>query len=742
MTCATITRVFSEAARLAIPEASLTVREWADAYRYLSPERSARHGKFRTEVVPHLRVPMELVSRPDLRAMSLWKASQVAGTTFVENVIGYYIHHDPSPILYCAEDESKATAWFVESFRPTVRDTPVLAALIGDPRSRDAQNTINHGVGFPGGHLALGWSTSPATASSRPRRVVILDELDAFARTKEGDYGKLAEARARTFPNKKIFRVSSARNRVPPPPGSPPDAVAMSPIERAYYESRFRGRIHVPCPHCGEYQELKWRDESGPRIRWDDGDRINAYFVCCHCGAVIEHGEKKAMLDACRWVFEGPGGKLYQEDELEDVELDSVGLFIWEGYSPFTSWGEIAADQPPRHEVERLKVWLNTRLAEPWDELQEQAEVSDLVARRDDYVINGEDGPLVVAPAGVLVVTAAADVQGDRLETELVGWGVDGESWSLGYHVIEGAPSRRDVWDELKRVWLEPIPRADGVELKVAAAAVDTGGHHSEEGYQFCRENGRRKWRAIKGASAPGRPLVSKPSFLRKPGGMVRLYLVGTETAKDTLAARLLVEEPGPGYCHFPSEHERDGRVYYDVKYFEQLRSERPVTRAGVRRWEKIRAGARNEALDLKVYNMAALALLNPNWRALAKRAQASTPAPLVQRARPCANPECDRDFDGVDDFCCPQCRHAREHGYEIHEGGPLGHGEACELREGHLTAAGEDIVRAFQSVIDAAAETAADAEEVQAPAPEEREEGRRPKKRKRRRPGGWATRW
>ena len=552
MTSEAITRVFSEAAGLGIPEASLTVREWADAYRYLSPERSARHGKFRTEVVPHLRVPMELVSRPDLREMSLWKASQVAGTIFVENVIGYYIHHDPSPILYCAEDESKATSWFVESFRPTVRDTPVLAALIGDPRSRDTQNTINHGVGFPGGHLALGWATSPATASSRPRRVVILDELDAYARTKEGDYGELAEARARTFPDKKILRVSSARNRVPPPAGSPADAVAMSPIERAYYESRFRGRIHVPCPHCREYQELVWRDEHGHRIRWDGDDRLNAYFVCRHCGACIEHGEKQGMLAACRWLFEGPEGKLYWEDELDSVELVSVGLFIWEGYSPFTTWGEIAADQPPRHKVERLKVWLNTRLAEPWDELQEQAEVSDLTARRDDYVIAGEDGPQVVAPAGVLVVTAASDTQGDRLETEIVGWGVDGESWSLGYYVIEGAPSRRDVWDDLKRLWLEPIPRADGAELRVAAACVDTGGHHSEEGYHFCRENAGRKWRAVKGASAPGRPLVSKPSFLRKPGGTVRLYLVGTETAKDTFAARLLVEEPGPGYCHFP----------------------------------------------------------------------------------------------------------------------------------------------------------------------------------------------
>lgn len=686
-----ITRVFSEAAGLGIPETSLTISEWAEAYRFISPERSARHGKYRGDLVPYLRVPQELLSRPDVHEMSLWKSSQVAGTTFTENVIGYYTHHDPSTILYVAEDESKAESWFVESFRPTVRDTPVLAALIGDPRSRDTQNTIKNGVGFPGGHLALGWATSPATASSRPRRVVILDELDAYKATKEGDYGKLAEARTRTFPDKKIVRVSSARNRVPPPPGSPPDAVAMSPIERAYHESRFRGRYHVPCPHCGEYQEIKWRDEQGFRIRWDGDDRANAYFVCEHGGCVIEHSEKKQMLDAGRWLFEGPGRKPFWEDELGGVTLGSVGLFIWEGYSPFTTWGDIAVDQPPRHEVERLKVWLNTRLAEPWDELQEQASVEDLTGRRDDYVVAGPDGEaVVVAPAGVLVVTAAADVQKDRLETEITGWGLDGESWSLGYFVIEGDPSRRAVWDALKSLWLETIPRADGAGLRVAAACVDSGGHHTDEVYRFCRENAGRRWRAVKGSSKPGQPLVSKPAFLRKPGGTVRLYAVGTETAKDTLAARLLIGEPGPGYCHFPREHERDGRACYDEKYFSQLRSERPVTRGGVRRWEKVRAGARNEALDVRVYNMAALAILNPNWKALASRAQAPAAEPPDK-----SDADLRADLEAID--------------------------EAVEARE-------------------------AAAEDVRASAPEESEPetGRRrpPKRRKGPARRGWATNW
>lgn len=636
MVCAAITRVFDEALKAAIPECSLTIDTWADTYRFLSPERSARPGKWDGSFVPYLRVPMRLLTRPDVQKLALWKSSQVAGTSFVENVIGYYIHIDPTTIFYAAEDEKKAEAWSVESFAPTVRDTPVLSALIGDPRTRDSGNKIGL-RSFPGGNLALGWATSPATASSRPRCVVILDEIDAYARTSEGDYVKLAEARTRTYPNRKIILNSSPRNRVEPPPGSPPDAVAMSPIERAYHECDYRGRFLLPCPHCGEYQELKWRDETGYRIRWDGDDRLNAYFVCVH-GCVVEHSEKRAMLAAGRWRFEGKPGEFFWEDELDGLQLNSVGFFVWEGYSPFTTWGEIAADQPPRHEVERLKVWLNTRLAEPWDELGDAASTDELEDRREPYDL--------VVPLGVLFLTFGADVQSNppRIECEVVGWGADDESWSVDYRVFEGDPAQPAVWLQLENYLTQDFPCEWGGVMRVAAGAVDTGGHHTNEVYKFCRKHKGRRFYAIKGANTPGKPLAPpKPTMQSNPP--VPLYLIGTEAAKDTFAAHLLIGEPGPGYCHFPSEREdpETGRAYYDAAYFKQLLSERPVVRGGVRSWQKIRASARNEALDVRVYNMAAKAILKPNMKALkaraARAAAAEPPVPDDGGERPPPEP-------------------------------------------------------------------------------------------------------
>jgi phage terminase large subunit GpA-like protein len=626
MSSATITRAFSEGIEAAIPQAELSISQWAAAYRYIAPERSARPGRWRNEVVPFAVEIMDTVRQPGVRETVYVKSAQVAGSECINNVIGYFSHVEPCPLMYLAEEEGKARAWSTESFRPMVRDTPVLAQLYGDPKSRDGGNTIE-GMNFPGGHLAIAWSTSPATLSSRPRRGVLMDERDAFRASKEGDPAELAEARTKTFDDGFILKVSTPRDRLPNPPGSPPDAPRYSPIEWEYENSDKR-KYRVACPHCGEYQVLKWRDEQGYRVQWADDEKSEAIYVC-DFGCMIEHEHKAAMLASGRWVAEKP----FQ---------GRAGFWINELYSPFTTWTDmLRAFEGAKHNPQKLRVFVNTRLAEGWEDNAEQAEVDDLKARREEF-----DAELL--PGGVLVLTAAVDVQGDRLEAEKVGWGLDEESWSVDYKVFVGDPSQQAVWDELEE-WLTAehpyevqVTLDDGrtvtvrQHLRVRCACIDSGGHHTEEVYRFTRKHAGRKFYAIKGANTPGKSLISEPTMQGKP--KVRLYTIGTDTAKDTLAGYLLITEPGPGYCHFPQEFERDGRRYYDEKYFEQLRSERPVTvylkRGTARVWQKLKPSARNEALDVRVYNMAARAILNPEWRALQRRRRVSAEK-LARAAKP-----------------------------------------------------------------------------------------------------------
>lgn len=232
MISAPTTRAFSAAIERAIPASSLTISAWADTYRYLAPERSALPGRWKTDIVPYTRGIMDAVSRPDVREVIFMKSSQVAGSEIANNIIGYYIHIEPSPILYVCENEGKAKAWSQESLAPMIRDTPVLAALVEDARSRDSGNTIE-GKKFPGGHLAIAWATSAATLSSRPRRIVICDEVDGFGTTAEGDPISLAEARTKTFPDAKIIKISSPRDKL------------TSRIE-PQYEASYKGKFFLP----------------------------------------------------------------------------------------------------------------------------------------------------------------------------------------------------------------------------------------------------------------------------------------------------------------------------------------------------------------------------------------------------------------------------------------------------------------------------------------------------------------
>lgn len=281
-----------------------------------------------------------------------------------------------------------------------------------------------------------------------------------------------------------------------------------------------------------------------------------------------------------------------------------------------------------KKDAEQLKVFVNTTLAEGWVEFEGGVEVTDLEERREPYTD--------LLPDGVLVITAGADVQRNRLEYEIVGWGLDGESWSLDYGIIPGDPTQGEVWAELKAALTRnfeyemALAEAEDDEtggsavlaMRIMAACIDSGGFNPQEVYRFCHQNAGRRFYATKGANTPGKPIISNFSWQGRPP--VRLYTVGTEAAKDTFANRLAVTKPGPGYCHFPTEFERDGRAYYGADYFKQLRAEHAVqkrTKRGTARvWEKIKPGARNEALDCRILAMAALAILNPDLEKMSAR--------------------------------------------------------------------------------------------------------------------------
>jgi phage terminase large subunit GpA-like protein len=166
-------------------------------------------------------------------------------------------------------------------------------------------------------------------------------------------------------------------------------------------------------------------------------------------------------------------------------------------YSPWLTWAEIADEhKAAKEDPVRLKVWVNTKLAETWEDRDgEGMDEGSLMARRENY------GSTI--PARVAVLTCGVDVQDNRLELELVGWGRDEESWSCDYRVLWGDPSAPQVWDDLEEYLLRTFPHETlGEGLRIIGACLDTGGHHTQSAYAFCAGREKQRIWAIKGVSA------------------------------------------------------------------------------------------------------------------------------------------------------------------------------------------------------------------------------------------------
>lgn len=557
------------------PRTRMTASEWADRYRVIPDGTSVADGQWKTSRTPYVREPLDAISDPSVEQVVCMWASQLGKTDgILLNAIGYFAAQDPSPILLVEPTEDMATAFSKERLGPTFRASPALQGKISESK-RDSSNTIFHKQ-FPGGYLAMAWATSAVSLASRPIRILLGDEVDKWADSigRDGDPWPQAVQRAATFYNRKIIAVST------------PDISGRSRIEKLFLDSDQR-RLWVPCPHCGADQVLRWE---GVRYKNAEGehDLEHVYYRCEHCeGRILEH-HKIEMLAACRWVPENPG------HPTRGYQLSAL-------YSPFVKWRELAAKWikvTQDRDRRGLQEFVNLCLGEPWDEGGGEVHAEDLEKNREDYEAD--------VPPGALLLTAGVDVQDNRLEVEILGWGLGRESCGVHYAILPGDTSTPGPWaalDQLlQRQWLRPGGR--GVSL--GCVCIDSGGHRTDEVYAFCRARVARNVFPVKGRAGVGHPIAGKPTLnkLQAP-----LYHVGVDTAKEAIMSRLALPDPGPGYCHFP----REAAHGYDGEYFRGLVSEkRRMKKRGDGRMAPIwvQTYKRNEPLDCRNYATAAMEIL------------------------------------------------------------------------------------------------------------------------------------
>jgi phage terminase large subunit GpA-like protein len=550
----------------------LTISEWADQERRLSPENSAEPGRWHTSRAEYQRGIMDSITDIHTRTVVAMKANQVGWTEVIGNVVGYFMEHDPCPILVVQPTLEAAEGWSKERLALMIRDTPALRDKVNDPRSRDSGNTVRSKE-YPGGRISIVGANSASGLASRPIRFVLADEVDKYdvSAGTEGDPLTLASKRQQTFWNARTLM------------GSTPGLKITSRIWREWERSDQR-KFFVPCPTCGSRQTIRWEN-----VRWDRGDAREhlahtAHYVCEGSGCVWTDVDRWRAVSSGEWRATAKG------------EPGIVGFHVPAFISPWVTLESVVREfLAVRKDPWRLQVWVNTVLAEPWEEAAEKVDATSLYSRGENY------GPESL-PDAVQLATAGVDVHGDRLEVQVIGWGYREESWVAQYEIIWGDPSQVLVWDQLDAILLQKLRTVSGREVRVRAACVDSGGHHGAEVFAYCNKRKGRRVFPIKGI-AGSRPIWPKRSS-RTGRNKEQVFLIGVDTGKDAIYGRLRgIGKPGPGYVHFPVG---DG---FDAKYFDQLTSERVVTRKRMghpyRVWE-LPAGRRNEVLDTFNYALAA----------------------------------------------------------------------------------------------------------------------------------------
>jgi phage terminase large subunit GpA-like protein len=581
----------------------INVWQWADEHRQLSASSSHLKGNWSTKRVPYTREISEALS-PDspYRKIVFRKSTQVGATEVLLNTIGHRIHLAPEPIMLIEPALPDARKVSRHRIAPMIAASPALRAKIKHAKARDSGNTTLMKE-FEGGILFLVGANSPKGLSGSPIALLLCDEVDRFPQdvAKEGDPIDLAIRRTSAFPGAKVALFSTPTVR----------GVSRIDTEYEYSDQRI---YEVPCPRCNAMQELRWEGvicEHGA-----DGHRIpdSARYRCAQCAFLIEEQRYKyAMMQAGIWRAQKPTGETagFHINALYSL----LGDLTW---ASITKWHQEVKNDPPR-----LKVWVNTALAESFVEDRDMPKEGAVMARAEVY------GPKV--PMAACVLTAGVDVQKDRVEVELVAWGPGQESWTMTWRQIYGLPGEPSIWRTLDEFLHEPWLHESGWRMHVTATCIDSG-DNTEAVYnyvkQYRRAHHNRLW-PTKGFSTPGRALVSPPSYKNK--AKVPLVMIGSDTARDVFYGRVKIPAPGPGFVHT--------HAGLPAEYYTQLLSEVKVGKykAGklYEHYEK-KSHVRNEVLACRVENICALALLNPNLAVLHAKL-VDRPAPVLQTATPTA---------------------------------------------------------------------------------------------------------
>lgn len=590
-------RLLAKCSKAIAPPERLRASGWADRKFYLSREASAESGKYHLDRTPFHAGIVNAPFEDGIRETWVMASAQWGKTTSELIILGFLAEIKPMPVLWVAPTLQMAESTSTDRIAPMFRDCPSLTPLLKKAGSRNSGNRILHKELINGMIIDLAGANSEASLASRPKGVVIFDEVDKSEEEagKGGDFMKQAIKRTVTFGDRAIIIAVST-----------PGIKGKSRIEKGFLTSDQR-HFHVPCPHCNNKIDLIWENFNYSGKGTDSFDLSDLAYFCNVCGAAISEKAKPDMIAAGDWVKHHP--------EVERI----AGFHIWEAYSPWVTWSDVCLNyQAAYQDSMQFRAFTQLSLGLPseeddrtkfdWENLLKRAEKSDYSSGQ--------------IPEGALILTAGVDRQGDRLEASVFGWGEGEQCWLICHEQFFGDPLEDQVWnnveDFLKKQYRHPL----GGKISVTKTMVDTS-YETHDTYRQVKK--RPNWVAIKGKEGdreivPSATMVGVNYQGVKLKNGIKLYVLGVDRAKSTLLSRCKIETPGAKYLNVPADLTRfwaEGFAGSEV-LLTKHRNGKPYYV-----WEQI-GNIRNEPLDCAVYAFACAILCGVhrdsyNWARLRK---------------------------------------------------------------------------------------------------------------------------
>jgi hypothetical protein len=267
------------------------VWEWAQDEIVLTRRQTESIGPYSTLLTPYVREPLESFSDPRTTDLVLCFGTQTSKTTILMIGAAWRMANDPAPTIWVMPSEHMARSFSENRWQPMVEDCGVLREL--KPTNPHRFKALEQQ--FRDATLTFIGSNSPANLASRPAGLLIMDETDKFAPATDRESSAVALAENRTKSYTNALRVKAS---TPTTPDGEIWTAFLAGDQRYYF---------VPCPHCGEKQQLefpqvKWDKEAKLDGKWnEDAVRSSAYYECAHCQGKITDGHKTRMLREGEW---------------------------------------------------------------------------------------------------------------------------------------------------------------------------------------------------------------------------------------------------------------------------------------------------------------------------------------------------------------------------------------------------------------------------------------------------------